>query len=1012
MYYPYMKKITITLLLLAVLPIVAHAQADQKLINKAQQGDPAAMVKLGECYENGAGVAHDSTLALKWFQRAADLGDCMGWMRLSRYYLTGSAGVTKDTARYFSIRKDWANQGCPDAMAALGVAYEYGTGCKADTAKALELYEKALKAGSSWAYENMGVNCMNGEMGVPKDEKKAVAYFQKAIKLGNTDCYARLANYYAYKNDYKKAWKYANEGMKWGDPEAATLAARMYGFGHGVEQDEAKAMHILDSLIREHHNLSFTQALAGIYYMSADNLGLRDSNRAISIWEQGDIQGSSLCRMSLGNQCYGQERYEEALAYYKKVANMTFDAGSQGEACRYISAMYYDGLGCEKDEEQSVAWLKRGVEKFHDSDCAMALASYYEDKEDLAQAAKYCRLADQYGDTNAMVALGRLYANKGNNDMAVDCFQKVIDRGQADGYYWMAMLYDAQNDAKTCNDYLFKGDKKGDPSCAAALGTIYENGLDGYKVDYKKAAKYYEKSGNSKALYRLGVMYLDGNIGKQKEKDIATGLSYVQQSAEQGYIDALYAMGYFYETGRYVDTVDHYKAVKYFQTLADNGVPAGLFKMGLYHELGDGGIEADSAKAIEFYQKAADQGYGEAMCYLGDFYRIGRYMPLDQAKAFELYNQAHESGEEMGTYYVGRSYLEGCGVDVDTTAAISYLKAAAHMGVGNAAYRIAEMYNYGQGGLEADADSAITYYFMGHENGSGDASYFIGRQLLNEEAYDKAIDYLYVGAKRGNVDAMVTFAICLQRGIGMKEADPKSAYQIFENVARNYGDNRAYTQLGIACLQGNGCPEDESLGKAYLDTAANMGNVLAMYDLGLCYLNGYGCLVDTALAISWLEKAADNEKIEAINELGDVYEAQGDFKNAVLYYEKGVTMGSLESYCNLGYCYESGQGVVLNSKKAYDLYMYAAEKGYPRALMNVASCYLNGIYVEPNAAEALNWLIKAADAGNVKAMYYCGSILENGEDGVPVDLKKAKAWYKKAAAAGYAPAAAALGRMK
>ena len=231
-------------------------------------------------------------------------------------------------------------------------------------------------------------------------------------------------------------------------------------------------------------------------------------------------------------------------------------------------------------------------------------------------------------------------------------------------------------------------------------------------------------------------------------------------------------------------------------------------------------------------------------------------------------------------------------------------------------------------------------------------------------------------------------------------------------MARNYGDNRAYTQLGIACLQGNGCPEDESLGKAYLDTAANMGNVLAMYDLGLCYLNGYGCLVDTALAISWLEKAADNEKIEAINELGDVYEAQGDFKNAVLYYEKGVTMGSLESYCNLGYCYESGQGVVLNSKKAYDLYMYAAEKGYPRALMNVASCYLNGIYVEPNAAEALNWLIKAADAGNVKAMYYCGSILENGEDGVPVDLKKAKAWYKKAAAAGYAPAAAALGRMK
>lgn len=1007
-----MKKIAITLLLLAFLPIVAHAQADQKLINKAQQGDPAAMVKLGECYERGAGVAHDSTLALKWFQKAADLGDCMGWVRVSRYYLTGSAGVAKDTARYLSIRKDWANQGCPDAMSALAVAYEYGNGCKADTVKALELYEKALKGGSSWAYENMGVNYMSGELGMKTDEKKAVAYFQKALKLGNIDCYARLAQYYAYKGDYKKAWKYVNEGMKWGDPDAATLAGRMYGLGNGVEMDEAKAMHIFDSLIREHHNLSFTQSLAGIYYMSAENLGLRDSNRAISIWEQGDLQGSSHCRMSLAKQYYAQEQYEEVIAYLKKVANKNYDDGNQGEACILLSGMYYNGLGCEKDEDQFVAWLKRGVEKFHDSDCAMALASYYEDNEDLTQAAKYCRLADQYGDTNAMIALGRLYANNGNVDMAIDCFQKVIDCGQAEGYFWMAMLYDAQDDAKTCNDYLFKGDKKGDPRCAEALGTIYENGLDGYKVDYKKAAKYYEKSGTSKSLYHLGIMYLDGKLGKMKEKDIAKGMDYVNQAAEQGYIDAIYALGYCYETGRNVDSVDHEKAVALFKTLADNDVPAGQFKMGLYYELGDGGLEADSVKAIEYYQKAADQGHGEAMCYLGDFYRIGRYKPLDKAKAFELYYQAHEAGEETGTYYVGRSYLEGCGVDIDTTAAISYLKAAAHQGVGNAAYKIAEMYNYGLGGLESDADSAIAYYVMGHENGSGDASYFIGRQLLNEEAYEQAVDYLYTGAKRGNVDAMITFALCLQRGIGLKEADPKSAYQIFENVARNYGDERAYTQLGIACLQGNGCPEDESLGKAYLDTAANKGNILAMYDLGLCYLNGYGCRVDTAAAIFWLEKAADNEKIDAINLLGDVYEAQGDFKNAVLYYEKGVTMGSMESYCNLGYCYEQGQGVVLNSKKAYDLYMYAAEHGYPRGYSSVASCYLNGIYVEANAAEALNWLTKAAEAGDVKSMYYCGAILENGEDGVPVNLKKAKEWYKKAAAAGYAPAAAALGRMK
>ena len=120
----------------------------------------------------------------------------------------------------------------------------------------------------------------------------------------------------------------------------------------------------------------------------------------------------------------------------------------------------------------------------------------------------------------------------------------------------------------------------------------------------------------------------------------------------------------------------------------------------------------------------------------------------------------------------------------------------------------------------------------------------------------------------------------------------------------------------------------------------------------------------------------------------------------------------MQGYCNLGYCYEQGQGVVLNSKKAFELYMVAAENGYNRGYLMVANCYLNGIYVEENPAEALAWLIKAAENGSVTAMYYAGTILEEGADGVTADPKKAKVWYKKAAEAGYAPAAAALGRMK
>lgn len=1010
-----MKKIGLLLLLLATLPIVAFAQADQKLINKAQNGDPAAMIKLGECYETGAGVAHDSVLALKWFQKAADMGDGNAWVRVSRYYLSGSAGVEKDTARYFSIRKEWADKGCPDALAGLANAYEMGLGCQADTAKSLELLEQAMKAGSSWAYCNMALHYYYADCGVKKDVKKAVSYWEKAAKLGDDDGYYWLAVYNAEMGNTKKAWKYLNEALKWNDPDAVTLKARWYLWGTGVDKDEALTSHLLDSLIHEYHNLPTTQMLAGLSYMYPDSAALRDSAKAMRIWQEGDALNFSSCQMTLGRFYMEQDQPDVAIRYFTKVATQNFDHGYQGEACHNLGFLNYLGKGCDKDVDQTIAWFKRGADKFQSADCAMALASLYmeDDYKDVPEAVKYYRAADRYGDSNAMVELGRLYANNGNADLAAECFQSMIDRGQVDGYYYLAILYDASGDAKKCNDLLFQGDKKGSRMAAESLGIIYENGLDDYKVDYKKAAKYYERSGSAKALYRLGIMYLDGMLGKQSEKDIAKGLDYINQSASMDNIEAIYALGYCYETGRYVDSVDHEKAVKYFQYLADNDIPGGQFKMGLYYELGDGGLEADSVKAIEYYQKAADQGHGEAMCYLGDFYRIGRYLPLDSAKAFQLYMQAHETGEEMGTYYVGRSYLEGCGVAIDTATAIPYLKAAAAQGVGNAAYKIADMYNYARGGMEADADSAIAYYIAAHEGGSGDASYFIGSQLFNEGYYDKATDYFYVGAQRSNPDAMYAFAVCRQKGVGFEDgANPEVAYEVFEIVAQRFKDPRAYTQLGIACLQGNGCPEDLALGKAYLDTAVGMGNLQAMRVLSECYLNGYGCRVDTAAAISLLERAADNEDIDAINDLGDVYEAQGDFKNAVLYYEKGVAMGSLNSYCNLGYCYEQGQGVVLNSQKAFELYKYAADQGSVRGYMCVANCYLNGIYVEENAAEALAWLTKAAEEGHVVAMYYCGSILENGEDGVPANPKKAKEWYKKAAAAGYDPAAAALGRMK
>ena len=185
--------------------------------------------------------------------------------------------MPKDTARYFAIRKEWADKGLPNGLAALGACYENGIGCKVDTAKANQLYQESVKKGSSWGYFSLGDNYYYGICGVKEDMKKAVAYYEKALKMGETDAAVRLARYYVYKGDTKKAWKYVSEGMKWGDPDAVTAAIEFYWSGVGVPEDEAKAQHLLDSLLAEHHTLRYTQSLGGLYYMYPSNPGLRDS---------------------------------------------------------------------------------------------------------------------------------------------------------------------------------------------------------------------------------------------------------------------------------------------------------------------------------------------------------------------------------------------------------------------------------------------------------------------------------------------------------------------------------------------------------------------------------------------------------------------------------------------------------------------------------------------------------------------------------------------------------------
>jgi hypothetical protein len=77
--------------------------------------------------------------------------------------------------------------------------------------------------------------------------------------------------------------------------------------------------------------------------------------------------------------------------------------------------------------------------------------------------------------------------------------------------------------------------------------------------------------------------------------------------------------------------------------------------------------------------------------------------------------------------------------------------------------------------------------------------------------------------------------------------------------------------------------------------------------------------------------------------------------------------GHAWAQCNLGWCYENGQGVVKDDKAAVKWYQKAAEQGNAAAQYNLGLCYANGQGVVKDDKAAERWYKQAAEQGNVRA---------------------------------------------
>ena len=140
------------------------------------------------------------------------------------------------------------------------------------------------------------------------------------------------------------------------------------------------------------------------------------------------------------------------------------------------------------------------------------------------------------------------------------------------------------------------------------------------------------------------------------------------------------------------------------------------------------------------------------------------------------------------------------------------------------------------------------------------------------------------------------------------------------------------------------------------------------------------------------------------------YYDKKDYKKAIDLYLEAATKGYAPAQGQLGFLYYNGLGVTKDYAKAAEWYTKSAEQGNARAQCNLGYMYDNGQGVSQDYAKAVEWYTKSAEQGDATAQCNLGNMYYNGQ-GVSQDYAKAAEWYTKSAEQGNARAQCNLGYM-
>lgn len=286
-------------------------------------------------------------------------------------------------------------------------------------------------------------------------------------------------------------------------------------------------------------------------------------------------------------------------------------------------------------------------------------------EKNFREAGRYWLMAGKQNHAYALLYLGKLF-EKGagvpqDYARACQCYQVAGQQNLAEGKVHLAMLYlqglGVAQDAKKAINLFIQGAEQGDATAQYNLAIAYEKGMGGLSENNEQAIFWYQQAVNQgyepakKRLERIGMTHNQSSETAEDlfqqgvailQHDLGNAFAQFEQSAQQNFAKAQYNMGVAHAFGVANVALNLAKSVEYLQKSAEQGYRNAHFLLGWLYQTQQN-LKNDT-QALTHYEKASELGHAQAQYALYQMYETGNGVAKNPETALMWLRQSAKQG--------------------------------------------------------------------------------------------------------------------------------------------------------------------------------------------------------------------------------------------------------------------------------------------------------------------------------------------------------------------------------